>query len=405
MTLPELASYLSVSERTIYDWAQRGKVPAYKLGAAWRFRKDEIDRWLTTQRSGPPVDTQTERCSVCSRYLTSDRPLAGHCSHADCERPICGTCWGTLRRRSCPAHLTVGDPGTQEDADPTMVSNSKAESVRGRLSAESIRVLSARFLDGFSKRVEGRSYLADSSGTPIARVDSWQWAKAAGTGEPSAKVLRASRRSGRGAHSLETGDWVAYTVSPTKGAMRTGHGTLRLEARVVSATVRRTRRTQATSVSITRSQLDQALDSALSFAKDESVHYVIGLYAPQGWAEEARDLLNHPTTGQRFLHPQLSIALIGTDPDAVVWNDNDPVIVELGPYYRVVPEEEIVQCKERIRELLSVSGVHLVSSIVEEEGFASNVALEAIGALVSAKEIEVVTEQGEQAIVRIVRKE
>jgi len=45
MTLPEVAAYLEVSERTIYDWAQKGKIPAAKLGNAWRFKRSVIDRW------------------------------------------------------------------------------------------------------------------------------------------------------------------------------------------------------------------------------------------------------------------------------------------------------------------------------------------------------------------------
>jgi excisionase family DNA binding protein len=43
MTLPELADYLSMAERTIYLWAQQGRVPAFKLGTSWRFRRSEID--------------------------------------------------------------------------------------------------------------------------------------------------------------------------------------------------------------------------------------------------------------------------------------------------------------------------------------------------------------------------
>ena len=53
MSLQEVASYLGMAERTIYMWAQNGKVPAFKLGAAWRFRKSDIDAWLETQRTGP----------------------------------------------------------------------------------------------------------------------------------------------------------------------------------------------------------------------------------------------------------------------------------------------------------------------------------------------------------------
>ena len=57
MSLPEVARYLGMKERTIYDWAQTGRIPAFKLGATWRFRRSEIDAWLETQRSGPDVST------------------------------------------------------------------------------------------------------------------------------------------------------------------------------------------------------------------------------------------------------------------------------------------------------------------------------------------------------------
>ena len=55
LTLPQLARYLGVAERTLYVWAQQGKVPAFKIGVTWRFRRSDIDAWLETQRSGPVV--------------------------------------------------------------------------------------------------------------------------------------------------------------------------------------------------------------------------------------------------------------------------------------------------------------------------------------------------------------
>ena len=61
MTLDEVARYLAMAERTIYDWAQTGRLPAYKLGATWRFRRSEIDAWLQSHRSGPdPVQRRKE---------------------------------------------------------------------------------------------------------------------------------------------------------------------------------------------------------------------------------------------------------------------------------------------------------------------------------------------------------
>ena len=65
MTLPQVAKMLGLAERTIYVWSQEGKLPAFKLGTAWRYRPDEIDKWLETQRTSeiPERTATTENVS------------------------------------------------------------------------------------------------------------------------------------------------------------------------------------------------------------------------------------------------------------------------------------------------------------------------------------------------------
>ena len=46
MTIEDLAHYLKVKRRTIYDWLKNKKVPASKVIGQWRFRRDKIDKWL-----------------------------------------------------------------------------------------------------------------------------------------------------------------------------------------------------------------------------------------------------------------------------------------------------------------------------------------------------------------------
>jgi excisionase family DNA binding protein len=46
MTIEDLADYLKVTRRTIYDWLKHDKIPALKLVGQWRFKKDKIDAWL-----------------------------------------------------------------------------------------------------------------------------------------------------------------------------------------------------------------------------------------------------------------------------------------------------------------------------------------------------------------------
>lgn len=66
LTLEEVAKYLRVSERTVYDCAQKGEIPAGKIRTAWRFKKSEIDKWvndkLTANNLNPqinPVNAQS----------------------------------------------------------------------------------------------------------------------------------------------------------------------------------------------------------------------------------------------------------------------------------------------------------------------------------------------------------
>jgi excisionase family DNA binding protein len=46
LTLEEVAAYLKAGKRTVYRLAQKGDIPAFKLGGTWRFRRSELDSWI-----------------------------------------------------------------------------------------------------------------------------------------------------------------------------------------------------------------------------------------------------------------------------------------------------------------------------------------------------------------------
>ena len=50
MDIKEVANYLRLRESTVYAWAKGGKIPAFRLGRLWRFRRTELDAWLENQR-------------------------------------------------------------------------------------------------------------------------------------------------------------------------------------------------------------------------------------------------------------------------------------------------------------------------------------------------------------------
>lgn len=50
-TIKELASYLKLAEKTAYRLASDGKLPGFKVGGAWRFKKDQIESWIKSQNT------------------------------------------------------------------------------------------------------------------------------------------------------------------------------------------------------------------------------------------------------------------------------------------------------------------------------------------------------------------
>ena len=52
LTIRVVADYLKVTERTLYRLVQEGKLPAFKVGNSWRFRREDLERWISDQSRG-----------------------------------------------------------------------------------------------------------------------------------------------------------------------------------------------------------------------------------------------------------------------------------------------------------------------------------------------------------------
>lgn len=46
LTLTEASKYLKVNKATIYRLARQGRMPAFKVGKVWRFKRDRIEAWV-----------------------------------------------------------------------------------------------------------------------------------------------------------------------------------------------------------------------------------------------------------------------------------------------------------------------------------------------------------------------
>ncbi len=55
LTIEELATYLKLSRTKLYGMAQKGEIPASKIGNQWRFDRDEIDQWMKSHATNKGV--------------------------------------------------------------------------------------------------------------------------------------------------------------------------------------------------------------------------------------------------------------------------------------------------------------------------------------------------------------
>ncbi|MZI94844.1 helix-turn-helix domain-containing protein [Vibrio ruber] len=46
LTLKEVAAYLKLAEKTAYRLASEGKLPGFKVGGSWRFKREDLESWI-----------------------------------------------------------------------------------------------------------------------------------------------------------------------------------------------------------------------------------------------------------------------------------------------------------------------------------------------------------------------
>ena len=52
--LEEAAEYMDVTKDTVRNWIKKTDIPAHKIGKLWKFKKSEIDEWITSGKSALP---------------------------------------------------------------------------------------------------------------------------------------------------------------------------------------------------------------------------------------------------------------------------------------------------------------------------------------------------------------
>ena len=51
LTIKEICDVLQVHPSTVYRLARQRKIPSFRIGTDWRFRRDVIERWIDQKKA------------------------------------------------------------------------------------------------------------------------------------------------------------------------------------------------------------------------------------------------------------------------------------------------------------------------------------------------------------------
>jgi excisionase family DNA binding protein len=54
LTMKNLCDLLQIHQSTAYRLIKKGKIPSFRIGSDWRFRRDQIERWMAERTTGSP---------------------------------------------------------------------------------------------------------------------------------------------------------------------------------------------------------------------------------------------------------------------------------------------------------------------------------------------------------------
>ena len=61
MNIRQASQYLGVSPDTLYKYVGEQKIPAFKLGNRWRFKKSKLDQWMEEKSNQMEVRARRNR--------------------------------------------------------------------------------------------------------------------------------------------------------------------------------------------------------------------------------------------------------------------------------------------------------------------------------------------------------
>jgi excisionase family DNA binding protein len=381
LSVEELADYLKIKTVTLYKLLREGQVPAFKIGATWRFRESTIDEWIAAQEQSNSFNLVGDKkgrrsmtnqlsmaCSLCGKQLKNQSETPYFCQHPDCHEPICIRCWEGFQRRTCIAHRkfskapssspqpSVQDCGQGHSLPNTASpqSQNREEEQREKRTSRWNELLSLE--SAFIERV--KSQFAETESLPHPSKDDlvsfagcWTFLEEK---SEEAKIIQHPQ------FSLDPSTLrsvcpvnrsLLYQIKIPRGVVGRSSQTIDMEICFWNRWEDLLENPHSSSPR-TKTELTTLLNDKLSLLQKQKKQMVLALFSPSGWESDAIGyvVIQENQTQMRFASPLLSVILLGPSSGECWYESTDARASLCAPLLqRDLPREAVRRCCQELR--------------------------------------------------------
>ena len=332
-----------------------------------------------------------QRCGVCGLTMTTLRPAAGQCEGAGCSVAICRECYIIRGRRQCLACASKGRPSLASAAPAARAGSPALPAHLAKVAAaeagpppepdwaflRQARTHEFSFISRFRTNTESRPALPIPGSEPLP-VRDWDGLRSTDDDAPRMRRLLPVPRSVSDVRAQCPVNLVCrYTARRPPLVVEAACHT-DLEALVAQGS-------DAPPVAL--GPLLETLAERTREAERKDLTLVTALFAFTGWEDEC---LRHVCGGDgraAFVHPDVSVCLIGPGFEDVHASPTDPRIEPYLPLYRgQTLQEEAAACKQALLDELFARDRAFVKQFAARSGVTPQAALLAANEIVRERD-------------------
>jgi len=333
LSIREASQYLGVEYKTLYRIVLSGKLPASRIGALYRIKREDLDRYLDEQKLVTAKESFPS-CGRCRRLIRNPEMTGGRCQHTECEALLCRACWADEQDRYCLEHKKSAEAKLTE---------ARQRAAKGEVSllvtAAEAREKEMNFIGRFDQRIRQLKEIINPVDGRRLHIKSWESFHEERSEEDSATFSHTGNVGATGHPTVLPRNLKSiYSIFSDRKARQGGFV---VEA-VVFSHIRAYMEDGFDTNPASHAELVWLLEQTSSDAKNHGALFIVCFASLTGWAIEAREVITGEGTARGFSSIYISPCLIDLTDNSLVTNSSDNRLKPFTNVFQGDLDEEVI---------------------------------------------------------------